>query len=144
MLVRAATLEDHDAVMELMTFLQPNDPKLSAKRSQSVFSEIIESTNFIIFLAEKNGCIAGSCYLNVIPNLTRLAAPYAVLENVVTHPDFRRQGIGKAVVMHALDYAKQDGCYKVMLLTGGSQNVQNFYISCGMKSGIKTAFIERW
>ena len=32
MLVRTATLEDHDRVMELMRFLQPNDPKLSEEK----------------------------------------------------------------------------------------------------------------
>lgn len=86
----------------------------------------------------------GTCYINIIPNLTRRAAPYAVIEDVVTHPDFRRQGIGKALISHALKFAKTDGCYKVMLLTGGDQDVLDFYKSCGMKSGVKTAFVERW
>ena len=144
MLVRTATLEDHDRVMELMRFLQPNDPKLSEEKSQSLFSEIVNSRQFIILVAEKNERIAGSCYINIIPNLTRQAAPYAVIENVVTHPDFRRQGIGKALMVHALELAKTDGCYKVMLLTGGDQGVLEFYKSCGMKSSVKTAFIERW
>ena len=40
--------------------------------------------------------------------------------------------------------SKKDGCYKVMLLPGGDQKVQKFYESCGMKSGMKTAFLERW
>jgi len=144
MLVRAATLEDHDRVMELMCFLQPNDPKLSEAESQSIFSEIVNSRRFIILVAEKHKCIASTCYINIIPNLTRHAAPYAVIENVVTHPDFRRQGIGKALMTHALELAKTVGCYKVMLLTGGDQDVLEFYKSCGMKSGVKTAFIERW
>ena len=144
MLVRAATLNDHDRVMELMRFLQPNDPILSEPESQSIFSEIVNSTWSIILVVEKNKCIAGTCYVNIIPNLTRLAAPYAVIENVVTDPDFRLQGIGKALMTHALELAKTEGCYKVMLLTGGDQNVLKFYNSCGMKSGVKTAFIERW
>ena len=63
---------------------------------------------------------------------------------MVTHPDFRHQGIGKALISHALKFAKTDGCYKVMLLTGGDQDVLDFYKSCGMKSGVKTAFVERW
>ena len=144
MLIRVATQDDHDAVMELMQFLQPKDPVLCATESQSVFDEIIYSRSFTIFLAEESDHTAGSCYINVIPNLTRCATPYAVIENVVTHPDFRRRGIGKALVSHALGFAKTAGCYKVMLLTGGDQNVLDFYTSCGMKSGVKTAFVERW
>ena len=93
-----------------MRFLQPNDPKLSEEKSQSMFSEIVNSRQFIILVVENNERIAGSCYINIIPNLTRYAAPYAVIENVVTHPDFKRQGIGKALMVHALELAKTDGC----------------------------------
>lgn len=144
MLVRVASPEDHGTVMELMHYLQPNDPKHSAAESQYIFEEVVNSKNFIIFLAGKNNRIAGSCYINIIPNVTRSAAPHAVIESVVTHPDFRRQEIGRGLIFHVLKFAQTGWCYKVMLLTGGSQDVLSFYTSCGRKSGVKTAFIERW
>jgi len=144
MFVRAAILADHDGVIELMQYLNTSDPKLSETVSMPVFSKILESNSFTIAVAELNAKLVGSCYINVIPNLTRNAAPYAVIENVVTHPEYRRQGVGKALVSFALRQAKADGCYKVMLLTGRDKGVQKFYESCGMKSGVKTAFIERW
>lgn len=53
-----------------MECLHPNDPKVSRSVSQSIFTEILNSTNFRITLAEKNNSIVGSCYINVIPNLT--------------------------------------------------------------------------
>lgn len=34
----------------------------------------------------------------VVANLTRGAKPYAVVENVVTHPGFRRRGYGRTVL----------------------------------------------
>ena len=144
MQVRVATSKDLDAVLALMRFLNPDDPKLPESSSQSVFKEILESPNFTITLAEIDSEVVGSCYINIIPNLTRAAAPYAVIENVVTHPQFRRQGIGRTLISHAMEQAKSAGCYKVMLLTGGDPDVQNFYQSCGMTSNTKTAFIKRW
>jgi len=142
--VRVATSLDLETVLALMQFLHPEDTHPPDTASQSVFKEILESGNFMITLAEINDEVIGSCYTNVIPNLTRTAKPYAVIENVVTHPDFRRRGVGKALVTDALERAKAAGCYKVMLLTGGDADVQNFYRSCGMTSQSKTAFIRRW
>lgn len=144
MLVRTATEEDYDAVLELMLFLNPDDPKVSDTISHSLFSQILDSDSFTLTVAEKNNLVIGTCYLNVIPNLTRNVSPYAVIENVVTHPEFRRLGVGNALISNALESAKNQGCYKVMLLTGRDQEVQDFYESCGMKSGTKTAFIVRF
>jgi len=144
MLVRAATMRDHDGVVELMQFMHPSDPKLSENVSRSVFKEILESNGFSITVAEVSGKLAGSCYINVIPNLTRNAAPYAVIENVVTHPEFGRQEVEQALVSHTLQLAKSHGCYKVMLLTNGDPSVHRLYESCGMKSGTETAFFKRW
>jgi len=142
--VRTAILKDHDAVVELMQYLHAGDPKLSENVSLPKFREILESRYFTIKVAEIDNRLVGSCYINVIPNLTRNAASYAVIENVITHPDHRLMGVGRTLVSNALERAKADGCYKVMLLTGGDSGVQQFYESCGLKSGVKTAFIERW
>jgi len=142
--VRVATSKDLETILALMQFLHPEDQNPSATTSQSVFNEILESSNFTITLAEINAEVVGSCYINIIPNLTREARPYGVLENIVTHPEYRRQGIGRALVSDALERAKVADCYKVMLLTGGDADVQNFYRSCGMTSQSKTAFIQWW
>jgi len=144
MIVREATSKDLESILEMMEYLHPKDPKLSKSTGCKIFSKILESDGLTITLAEQNDQIVGSCYINIIPNLTRGAASYAVIENVVTHPGFRRQGIGRTLVTQALNQAKTAGCYKVMLLTGGDHGVQKFYESCGMKRGLKTAFIERW
>ena len=142
--IRAATSNDLDSVLKLMEYLHPNDPKLSKTVGLEIFKKILETDGLIINLAEQDDQIIGSSYINVIPNLTRGAASYAVIENVVTHPEFRRQGVGRMLIAYALDQAKTAGCYKVMLLTGGNLGVQKFYESCGLKPGLKTAFIERW
>lgn len=59
-----------------------------------------------------------SCTVTVVPNLTRGCKPYGLIENVVTHPEHRQRGYGKAVLAEALSLAWSQGCYKVMLMTG--------------------------
>ena len=61
-------------------------------------------------LAVSGDALAASCTLTIIPNLTRNARPYAVIENVVTDPAFRRQGIGHAVLNAAQDAAWNADC----------------------------------
>lgn len=85
-----------------------------------------------------------TCLLMTAPNLMRGGAPQGFLENVVTHPDVRRRGVGKATVRAALDDAWRRGCFQVLLMTGrGRANpfVQMFYESCGFEQGGKTGFV---
>ena len=145
MQLRDAVIDDQAAILKLLQFLNPTDPKLSETTAKSVFTEILSSRYFTILVAETTpGTIVGTCYLNVIPNLTRNAAPYAVIENVVTDPDYRRQGIGKTLMESAIQRAFDEGCYKVMLLTGRDDHgVVPFYNACGMNGSSKKAFIVR-
>ena len=54
----------------------------------------------------------------MIPNLTRSAAPYAVIENVVVDATRRRTGLGRQIMAGTLRAAWDAGCYKAMLMTG--------------------------
>jgi len=88
--------------------------------------------------------LVSSCTMSIIPNLTRGCRPYGVIENVVTHGEFRRKGYGRAVLQHALAHAWYVGCYKVMLLTGRmDDSTHSFYESAGFERGKKQAFVAR-
>ena len=90
------------------------------------------------------GKLVSSCMLSIIPNLTRGCRPYGVVENVVTHKDFRRRGYGKAVLEHALGYAWSKHCYKVMLLTGRkNEGTYSFYEAAGFDRHAKQAFLAK-
>ncbi|MBN2419905.1 MAG: GNAT family N-acetyltransferase [Deltaproteobacteria bacterium] len=144
MRIREANKKDYNQIMALYQQLQPEDPVVEECKGKSVFESLIKSNNNIIIVAEIEDTIVSSCYLNLIPNLTRNAKPYAVIENVITEMNHRNKGIGKKVLEYALNKAWQSGCYKVMLLTGKKdESTLNFYKACGLESGIKTAFIAK-
>ncbi|MBC7957384.1 MAG: GNAT family N-acetyltransferase [Cytophagales bacterium] len=143
-LVRLARPEDLPALLVLYRQLHPDDPDVDLTLSKAVFDGILASPHFELFVAEADGVVAATCYLNVIPNLSRKLAPYAVLENVVTDQALRNQGIGKAIVGHALHLAWQRGCYKVMLLTGSrKESTHQFYRACGFLADEKFAFVAK-
>ena len=69
--------------------------------------------------------------------------PYAFVENVVTHTDYRGKGYATACLNYAREMAQNANCYKMMLLTGSkSPKTLAFYQNAGYNSSDKTAFIQ--
>lgn len=90
-----------------------------------------------------DGVPVATCTLIVIPNLTRQAMPYALIENVATDRRHRRQGFGTAILHEASHRAFAAGCYKVMLMTGSKDPaVLRFYEKAGFEQS-KTGFQMR-
>ena len=93
---------------------------------------------------EDDGIVVSSCTLVIIDNLTRSGKPFGFIENVVTHKEYRNKGYGTAILHKAVEVAKENNCYKVMLLTGRKEeSVLRFYERAGFEKGIKTGFIMR-
>jgi GNAT superfamily N-acetyltransferase len=143
MQVRIATTADYPQLLRLYQQLNPEDPVAGAS-VRTAFDAILQSPALELIVAEKDGVLVGSCYLNIIPNMTRAGQPYAVIENVITDAAYRKQGIGKAVMNFAVELAGRAGCYKVMLMTGRKDDgVNAFYVNCGFSKDAKQAFIRR-
>ena len=71
--------------------------------------------------------------------------PFAVIENLVVKSTNRNKGIGKKLVVHAMNQANLWNCYKVILETGTKQDWKlKFYEKCGLVKGEKTAYIKRF
>ena len=47
--------------------------------------------------------------------------PFAVIENVVTHADYRNKGYASALLERASEIARERRCYKVFLETGSNK-----------------------
>ena len=140
--IRTASTADLDTILDLYQYLHARDAPLPRAVAEETLKVITEDPRFDIFLGEVDGTMAVSCYLNIIPNLTRGGRPYGVIENVVTHPDYRRHGFGRAILHHALGAAWEAGCYKVMLMTGNPDNIA-FYEAAGFEASAKHALLAK-
>lgn len=95
MTIRETRQGDLKGLLELYAHLQKEgrlEPDLEAER---VWRRILREENHHILVAEEGGRILSSCVCVVVPNLTHGQRPYALVENVVTHPDFRRARPGQ-------------------------------------------------
>lgn len=107
------------------------------------WNTICNDENHHIIVSEIEGKIVSSCVCVIIPNLTRNIRPYAFIENVVTHADYRGKGYATACLNYAKDLAQKADCYKMMLLTGSkNEGTLNFYKRAGYNCTDKTAFIQ--
>jgi len=70
--------------------------------------------------------------------------PYMLIENVVTAPQYRRKGYGRALLQNAMDLARRHNCYKIMLLSNaGRKEAHGFYMSLGFEGKSKIGFQMR-
>lgn len=136
--------DDLDQILRLYRQLQPADPVLSDGSDAAVFKRITDTPGLHLFVLEADDAIVATAYLNVIPNLTRSAAPYAVIENVVVDQALRGTGLGKWIMARTLQAAWDAGCYKAMLMTGSKRpETHAFYEACGFSADDKTAYLAR-
>lgn len=142
-MVREAKREDLDGILELYLSLHETSVPELTEHLTAVWDQILSDENHHLIVNEVDGEILSSCVCVIIPNLTRNVRPYAFVENVVTHADYR----GKGYATQCLDYAKavaeRQNCYKMMLLTGSKeQKTLDFYTRAGYNCTDKTAFIQ--
>jgi GNAT superfamily N-acetyltransferase len=141
---REARSGDFEDVIRLYRQLQPEDPVLKDGSDAAAFEQILDSPGLHLFVLELDGAVVATTYLNVIPNVTRSASPYAVIENVVVEKSLRGVGLGKEIVDCTLRAAWDEGCYKAMLMTGSHNPATHaFYRACGFSSDAKTAYLAR-
>lgn len=142
-MVREAVKKDLDELLHLYLFLHEKDIPEQSQHLQNVWNKIISDKNHHIIVNVVDGRIVSSCVCVIIPNLTRNVRPYAFVENVVTHLDCRGKGYATECLNYAREIAKNQNCYKMMLLTGSKkQKTLDFYENAGYNSADKTAFIQ--
>lgn len=142
-MVREAVKKDLDELLHLYLFLHEKDIPEQSQHLQNVWNEIISDKNHHIIVNVVDEKIVSSCVCVIIPNLTRNVRPYAFVENVVTHLDCRGKGYATECLNYAREIAKNQNCYKMMLLTSSKeQKTLNFYENAGYNSADKTAFIQ--
>jgi GNAT superfamily N-acetyltransferase len=142
MCARFARYDDLEGIMDLYEVLIPDDTLASLDHLKTVWDHIMSNPELYRYaVAEENGRLVATSNITIVPNLTRSGRPYAVIENVVTHPSARRRGFGRETMELLLDYAKEKNCYKVILLSSSHRaEAHKFYESLGFDGDAKRGY----
>lgn len=136
---------DLDALLEAYRGLHPEDDPLPPRAEvEALWEEICADPHLIYVGAFDGPRILATCTAAVVPNLTRGARPYAIIENVWTHPASRRQGLGSAVLQEMISRCWTAGCYRVSLTSASHRDgAHEFYQRNGFDVHAKKAFVIR-
>ena len=143
--LRELAHSDLDPLLEAYRELHPEDDPLPARGDlERLWSTICEDPRLVYIGAFSGSRLLATCTAAIVPNLTRGARPYAVIENVWTRADVRRQGFGSAVLQELLARCWAADCYKVMLLSASHRDAAHeFYERNGFDKRAEQGFIIR-
>ena len=113
-MIRKAKIPDLDEVIHLLydDGLGRDRESVSNKYKQkylSVFSELLESKYFDIFVMEKNNEIIGFYQIMYLPHISFKGSKRGQVESVRIRSDFRRSGLGTKLMKHAIEVAGDNG-----------------------------------
>jgi GNAT superfamily N-acetyltransferase len=139
--IRQAATDDVASILELYRhLLSHDDPAPEFEKLRRIWSSFVSNPAMTCLVAEIESKAIGTCTIIIVPNLTRGGRPYALIENVVVHSNYQKKGIGRQMIEHAIEMARQANCYKIMLLSGADNKNHAFYERLGFDRHRKVGF----
>jgi GNAT superfamily N-acetyltransferase len=133
--IREAVVEDLPAVLAL--YGQPdidNGNVLDIESAESVFTLMRSYPSYRLFVACSGDRIVGTYSLVILDNMIHKGARSALVEAVIVSAECRGQGVGKAMMNHALDLCRSANCYKLALSSNLiRESAHDFYEHIGFK-----------
>ncbi len=143
--LRELNENDLESLIKLYEQLDGTNSAFTTEDARKIWKAEIEGNKKIkYFGAVENGKVISTCYCLIIPNLTRLGSSIAFVENVVTDSEYRGQGLGRKVMEMAIEFARKNNCYKVILQSASfRKEAHQFYKNLGFDGESKKAFIMK-
>ena len=147
MIIRKATGSDANDLkalyFEFLTHYSPREEQ-NMQQWQDMLNRFEKDDNMHLLVAIEDGKAVSSLQMAIIESLTHNVRPFAVIENVVTHAEYRNRGYASALMERASEIARERGCYKVSLEKGSNkESTLNFYRNNGFAIDEKHSCLKR-
>jgi GNAT superfamily N-acetyltransferase len=139
---RLAGASDLSSLLALFEVSEVSATAQPRGRAESIWRDSLAQQGVYVFVSDDVDRIAATCMLVTAPNLLREGRRHGFLENVVSHPELRGRGHGKAVVLAALAHAWTVDCHHVLMQSGRADpDVHGFYEAMGFQPGLRIAYV---
>ena len=136
--IRPAVADDVPAIVAMLA-----DDPLGAQRESpddltpymSALERLSGDPNQHLMVAVREGHIAGTLQLTIIPGLSRKGATRSIIEAVRIHADQRGSGLGTQLIEWAIDESRRQGCQLVQLTSDAARtDAHRFYERLGFEA----------
>jgi ribosomal protein S18 acetylase RimI-like enzyme len=136
---RQATREDLSEIVRMLA-----DDFLGTQRERyenplpvsylKAFEEIEADKNNELIVAEFDGVVIGTLQITFTPSISFQGGKRATVESVRVDAKYRGQGIGKELMLYAINRAREAGCISMQLTTNMDRtDAHRFYENLGFK-----------
>lgn len=136
---RQATREDLPEIVRMLAddFLGATRERFEEPLPESytkAFEEIAADKNNELIVAETDGEIVGTMQITFTPSISFQGGKRAGVESVRVDARYRGRGLGKALMLWAIERAKKEGCHVLQLTTNSDRtDAHRFYENLGFK-----------
>jgi len=104
---------------------------------------IAQDANTHLLVCDDDGDIIASALVCLCQDVMFNNQPFAIIENLIVHEDYQREGIGKSMMDYIEAFCLKQDCSKIMLLTSTeNRNARDFYTAMGYDPDAKIGFIK--
>ena len=137
MTIRKALSTDAEA-LKVLYFEHLTKYPPTEKQDMSLWKKMLDKfekdENMYLLVIEEDNQVVSSVQMAIIESLAHNVRSFAVIENVVTHADYRNKGYASCLLERATEIAKEKNCYKLFLETGSNkESTLNFYRKNGFE-----------
>ena len=136
---REAKIGDLPEIVRLLTddFLGQQREDLSEPLNENylkAFREIETDANNDLIVAELDGKVVGTLQLTFTPSLSYRGGKRSTIESVRVDSALRGRGIGREMMLWAIERAKENGCISMQLTSHNDrEDAHRFYEQLGFK-----------
>jgi len=123
MMIRIAEQRDLPGILGI--YAQPemdNGDGLSIEEAQAILKKMATYPSYKVYVAERDGKVVGVFELLMMDNLAHQGRKSAIIEDVAVDVAYQGQGIGKEMMLFAMEVARKEQCYKIAL----SSNIRRY------------------
>jgi GNAT superfamily N-acetyltransferase len=132
--IRTAAQFDLPAIIALHVELEANSTAIDLAQAGHIFERMQHYPDYHIYVAIVDEKIVATFALLIMDNLAHHGAPSGIVEDVVVHASYQGQGIGKQLMLFAMERCKDAGCYKLMLSSNlKRESAHQFYEALGFE-----------
>jgi GNAT superfamily N-acetyltransferase len=133
--IREATEDDLPCIFDLYTASDIGDHQTFTPAEAAAQLAIFRQyPSFRLFVAAADGKIVGTYELLIMHNMAKRGHKSGIVEDVAVDPAHQGQGIGRAMMQHALEECRRARCYKLTLSSNlRREAAHRFYDALGFE-----------